>query len=484
MKKGDLIELQIDKYAFEGKGIAKIDKEIIRPQAKEENEHQKSKYVVFVNGSYPGDKVEAQLRKIKKSYAEAKAVNIISPSEFRTEAKCNFFGTCGGCKQQDLDYQVQLKYKQEQVEEIFRMMGGFNDFEKENIVPSDKIFFYRNKMEFSFADKRWLTPEEISSNEEIDRNFALGLHIPGMFDKVLDINECFLQSELSNKILNFTRRFFKVRNTTIYSTKTHEGYLRNLVIKQSHHSDDLMVNLVTSSENDELMNEYSKALLYEVPQITTIINNINLKKASVAVGDYEKVYHGDGFIYDTIGTYKFRISANSFFQTNTLQAEKLYQTALDFADFSGDEIVYDLYSGAGTISIFVSGNVKEVYALETVESSVSDAEENKKLNNTDNVHFVTADLYKSFRPIIDEKKIPHPDAIILDPPRSGMHKNTVDDVLGLSPNKIVYVSCNPTTQVRDIKLLVEAGYELIKIRPVDMFPHTYHIENVALLVKG
>ena len=362
-------------------------------------------------------------------------------------------------------------------------MGGFKDFEIEDILPSEKVFFYRNKMEFSFAERRWLTNEEIATGKAIEKDFALGLHIPRVFDKVLDIDECFLQSEVSNKILNFTRNFFKERNVSIYSTKTHEGFLRNLVIKQSHHSEDLMVNLVTSSENDELMYDYKESLLTEIPQITTLVNNINLKKASVAVGDYEKVLYGNGFIYDTIGNYKFRISANSFFQTNTLQAEKLYQAALDFAEMKGDEIVYDLYSGAGTISIFVSGHCKEVYAFESVEAAVKDAKENAKLNNTNNVHFIMADLYKSFLPFVEERKLPEPGLIILDPPRSGMHKNTVDDVIKLNPDRLVYVSCNPATQVRDIKLFTEAGYKLIKITPVDMFPHTYHIENVALLIK-
>lgn len=480
VKKGEILELEIEKYAFEGRGIAKVDKGSIVPEAIDES---KSKYVIFVDGSYPGDVVKASLTKIKKSYAEARVAEIIRPSGLRIEARCNFFGTCGGCKQQDLDYETQTKFKQQQVEEIFTRMGGFKDFIIEKILPSEKIFFYRNKMEFSFAEKRWLTTEEIKSNETIEKDFALGLHIPRVFDKVLDLDECFLQSELSNKILNFTRSFFKEKSTSIYSTKTHQGFLRNLVIKQSHHTADLMVNLVTSSEDGDLLNDYREKLLKEIPQITTLINNVNLKKASVATGDFEKVLHGDGFIYDTIGRYKFRISANSFFQTNTLQAEKLYQTALDFAEMSGDEIVYDLYSGAGTISIFVSDFCKEVYAFETVESAIADAEDNVKLNDIKNVHFITADLYKPFFPIVEEKNLPKPDLIILDPPRSGMHKNTVDDVIQLSPDKIVYVSCNPATQVRDIKLLSGAGYKLIKIKPVDMFPHTYHIENVALLIK-
>jgi 23S rRNA (uracil1939-C5)-methyltransferase len=244
-----------------------------------------------------------------------------------------------------------------------------------------------------------------------------------------------------------------------------------------------MVNLVTLEDNPSLMSEYTQSLLMKFPGVTTVVNNINLKKAAIAVGDFEKVNSGSGYIYDCIGNYKFRISANSFFQTNTLQAEKLYRTALQFAELSGNEIVYDLYSGAGTISIFISGHAKEVYGFENVESSVNDAEENKRINEIKNVHFIAADLYRSFLLKVELKEIPKPSVVILDPPRSGMHTATVEDVIILVPERIVYVSCNPATQVRDIKLFADGGYKLVKIRPVDMFPHTYHIENVALLRK-
>ncbi|MBK7632543.1 MAG: 23S rRNA (uracil(1939)-C(5))-methyltransferase RlmD [Ignavibacteriales bacterium] len=481
IKKGDIVEFQIEKYAFEGKGIAKVSKNELLG-LNEENGNEKN-YVVFVVGSYPGDTVNARLLKIKNSYAEALVMEILTPSSERVKAKCKFFGTCGGCKQQNLNYNSQLKYKQQQVWEIFNKLGGFTEFEMEPIIQSENVFYYRNKMEFSFSERRWLTKEEIVVEGTLDRDFALGLHIPKIFDKVLDIDECFLQSELSNKILNFTRDFFKKRNTSIYSTRTHTGYLRNLVIKQSFHTNNLMINLVTSEENDELVNEYCDELGKEIPQVTTVINNINKKFAAVAVGDYEKVIYGSGFIYDEIGKYKFRVSANSFFQTNTVQAEKLYQTALDYAELSGSEIVYDLYSGAGTITIFISGKAKKVYAFEAVESAIADAKVNAELNNISNVKFFIADLYKTFLPIVDKYNIPKPDVMIIDPPRSGMHPTTVDDVIKLIPQKIVYVSCNPATQVRDIKLLVEAGYKLIKIKPVDMFPHTFHIENVVLLEK-
>lgn len=481
IKKGDIVELQIEKYAFEGKGIAKVSKNELLG-LNEENGNEKN-YVVFVQGSYPGDTVKARLLKIKNSYAEALAINIISLSKDRVKANCKFFGTCGGCKQQDLNYETQAQYKQKQVEEIFNKLGGFTNIEIEPIIPSENVFHYRNKMEFSFSDKRWLTRAEIANEETLDKDFALGLHIPRIFDKVLDIDECFLQSETGNKILNFTRDFFKIKNTSIYSTKTHTGFLRNLVIKQASLTNDLMVNLVTSEENDKLINQYSDELRKEIPEVTTIINNINKKFAAVAVGDYEKVIFGPGYIYDEIGAHKFRISANSFFQTNTLQAEKLYQTALDYAELTGNEIVYDLYSGAGTIAIYVSDKAKQVYTFESVESAIADAHVNAELNKIQSVRFFSADLYKSFLQIVNKNKLLKPDVMIIDPPRSGMHPTTVNDVITLSPEKIVYVSCNPATQVRDIKLMAEAGYKLVKIRPVDMFPHTFHIENVALLVK-
>ncbi len=479
MKKGDVVTLEIESYAFEGKGIARINKSELNHVSDSDNK----KYVIFVHHAYPGDVVKAKILKLKKSYGEAKVEEIISPAKGRIVPKCKYFGVCGGCKQQDLEYSLQIKYKEEQVVDIFNRLGGFENYTVEPVLPSEKIYYYRNKMEFSFSAKRWLTTEEINSQAEIDSYFALGLHIPRMFDKVLDIDECFLQSPVSNTILNKTREFFKSRNVSVYSTKTHTGFLRNLVIRISAHTNDIMVNLVTSGEDDDLMHEYTEYLKSEIPEITTIINNINLKKSQVALGDYEKVYAGTGFIYDKIGNYRYRISANSFFQTNTFQAEKLYGVALDFAGFKGSEVVYDLYSGAGTISIFISGHVKKVYGFESVDSAVADAKVNCELNNVNNAGFILADLNKSFIPKVKDLGIELPDVIIADPPRSGMNPKTVNDILKLKPEKIVYVSCNPATQARDIKLLIEGGYKLIKIKPVDMFPQTYHIENVALLKR-
>ena len=474
MKKGDLLTVSITDYAFEGKGIAKINIE----------GSEDKKLVVFVNGGYPGDTLEVVITKYKKTYAEASLKTIITPSPVRTEPKCSYTKYCGGCKQQNMIYENQAIYKQAQVKDIFERLGGLYNFEFENIVKADTYFYYRNKMEYSFAVKRWLTPEEINDELNIeDRDFALGMHLPNMYDKVLDIKECFLQSELSNNILNFTRDYFKNKGISIYSTKTHKGLLRNLVIRTAYNTKDVMVNLVTSDENDELMQDYCNKLINNYPEVTTFINNISKKKASIAFGDYEKIYFGSGVNYDYIGRYKFRISANSFFQTNTKQAEKLYSAAKEFADIKGTDIVYDLYCGAGTISIFVSDKANKVYGFETVEPAIKDGEINISINDINNVKLFTADLNKSFLEIVKNNNTENPDIIIADPPRSGMNPTTVKDILKLSPKKIVYVSCNPATQARDIKLLIEGGYKLLKAKPVDMFPHTYHIENVALLEK-
>jgi 23S rRNA (uracil1939-C5)-methyltransferase len=479
LKKGDLLELNIEGYAFEGKGISKINREVPSKEG-----IVSKKFVIFVDGSYPGDRVTALITKIRSSYAEAKVKELIVKSPIRTEPVCKYFGICGGCKSQNLQYEHQIAFKESQVRELFERIGGFSGFEILPIISSEKTYFYRSKMEYSFSDKRWLTIEEISSGGEVpDRDFALGLHIPGMFDKVLDIDGCWLQSELSNDILTFTKKFFVDRKISAHSIKEHTGMLRNLVIKQSFRTGDLMVNLVVNEENEQLFSSYKESLCERFPQITTLVYNINRKLSQVAYGDYEIVAFGPGYIYDMIGDYKFRVSANSFFQTNSAQAENLYSIALNFADINGTETVYDLYSGAGTIPIFISEKVKRVYGFESALPAIEDAEKNIELNSISNFVPLIADLNKSLIPLVESKNLPAPDVVIADPPRSGMNPKTVADLLELSPEKIVYISCNPATQARDVKLLCAEKYRLVKLQPVDMFPHTYHIENVALLVK-
>ncbi len=477
MKKGEIVELEITDYAFEGKGVAKID-------GVDHNGQILANFVVFVRNAYPGDVVKAKIVKTKKSYAEANLIEVISPSSDRVKAKCGYFGICGGCRQQDLSYEAQLSYKENQVKEIFRRIGGISGVDFLPVVPSDNSYFYRNKMEFSFGAQRWLLEEEIEGGAEvIDKHFALGLHVPGVYQKVLDIDECYLQSELSYKIVNFTREFFSSRNVKPYSTVTHEGFLRNLIIRESNATKEIMINLVTFDYNERLLAEYKADLLKNFPKISTIVNNITKTKSQTAIGEYEIVLSGSGYITDCIGKKKYQISANSFFQTNTAQAVKLYSGILEFADFQGGEIVYDLYSGAGTIGIFISDYVSKVYGFESVESALSDGKKNIEINAVRNVTNIGADLNKSIKPILLEHNIDPPDIIITDPPRSGMHPKLTEDIAQLGAKKIVYVSCNPATQIRDIKELIQSGYIPSKSRPYDMFPQTYHIENIVLLEK-
>lgn len=471
--KHELITVTIESYVFEGKGLARHRN--ISAEGEEKD------LVIFVDHAYPGDTAVVEIRKKKKNYYEAEIHELITPSPFRQAARCKYFGVCGGCRQQDMVYEQQTKFKHEQVVNLFTRQGGFSDFEILDIVPAPTEFYYRNKMEFTFARKRWLSREEIQGDVQFSDALFAGLHVPGVYDKVIDIDECFLQSPESNAILNHSRDFFLKKNIPAYTTSDHTGFLRNLVIRQTGNTGQLMVNLVTAGENSELMREYSVYIRELVPKITTIVNNIHTGKASVAVGEYEIVVFGPGYIEDEIGHCRFRISSNSFFQTNTKQAERLYAIAREFAGIKKSDVVYDLYCGAGTISLYVAGDAKEVYGFEASSSAIKDAAVNQQINKNSNTRFFESNLYKSFLPEVAENNLAKPDILITDPPRNGMHTNTVEDILKLRPGRIVYISCNPATQVRDIKLLKEGGYKLEKIQPVDMFPHTYHIENVALL---
>jgi len=468
-KSGSEIEVKIEKTVFEGKSIARVNG-----------------FVLFVRNVVPGDVVRVKITKVKKSYAEAEPVEIIQGSNLRVKPRCKFFGVCGGCKWQNLDYNAQIEFKRDHVIESFERIGGFKGIDKIVLrtLPSDEIFFYRNKIEFSFSEQRWLLDEELNKQDKLGENFALGFHLPDRYDKVIDIDECLLQSELSNGILNFTRDYFKSKRIPIYSSERNEGYLRFLVIREGKNTGDVMVNLVTFEDNPEIMSEFSNVLLSKFPKITTIVNNINTRKAQIAVGEYEKIYHGDGTIYERLGDFIFQISSNSFFQTNTKQAEKLYKKIVEFANFKPDDIVYDFYSGTGTISIFISSYVKSVIGLEIVESAVEDAWRNAQINNVKNCRFIAGDLReKLYKDKTWMKETPKPDVIIIDPPRSGMHPDVVKAVAKIQPRKVIYVSCNPTTQARDVKMLIEynPNYEIEIVQPIDMFPHTYHIENIVVL---
>jgi len=498
MKRGDEIRLNVDAAAFEGRSVGRVDD-----------------FVVFVEGAVPGDVVTARVLRTKKNYAEAKVVAVEQPSPFRVQPRCKHFGTCGGCRWQHVDYQVQLRFKQQHVLDAFERIGGFRDPFILPIIGSDDIsseggyasgvYFYRNKMEFSFCDRQWLQeprrsgaelpPHSASDKFELGNaqslpavggragEVFLGLHVPQRYDKVLEIEECHLQSDASNRILDFVRSFARRRNLPAYSSKRGSGYLRFLVIRQSKRTQELLVNLVTYDDRPDVMKEFAAQLVDAVPEITTVVNTINSKKAQIAFGDRESVYVGEGVIHERLGRHVFTISASSFFQTNTAQAEKLYEVARSFAELKASDTVWDLYSGTGSIALFVSDGVNQVVGIESFASSVKDAERNAEANRVRNCTFILGDLKDRLTKETQwMRQQAGPDVMIIDPPRSGMHPKVVEEILGLAPPRIVYVSCNPATQARDVKALCAGKYALVKLQPVDLFPHTYHVENVAQLV--
>ncbi|MDI6802955.1 MAG: 23S rRNA (uracil(1939)-C(5))-methyltransferase RlmD [Bacteroidota bacterium] len=468
MQNQNEIILKIDSLSSEGKGVARSDGKVF-----------------FVAGGVPGDVVRCVEVRSKKTYSNVRVIEILEPSQYRVQPRCEYFGTCGGCKLQYLDYKSQLVFKYKNVVDAFERIGGIKNPNVLPVIGSGDDYFYRNKMEFTFSNQKWLTREEIDSGTEIEKTFGLGLHIPKVFDKVLDIDECWLQKEQTNKIINFTREFVRENALTIYTTNTHEGYLRHLVIRTSEATGEIMVNLVTTYDKPSIMKKYTELLTQNVHEVTTVVNNVTSRKSMVAVGETERVYYGGGFIYEKLGGYKFRISANSFFQTNSKQAERLYSVVKEYASLKGDEVVYDLYSGTGSIALYISDSASEVVGIEVVESAIQDAKLNAELNQINNCHFIQGDLKEKLTK--ETEWLNHhskPDVIILDPPRSGMHPKVVTEIAALKSKRIVYVSCNPTTQARDIKMLIELGYILEAIQPVDMFPQTFHIETVTSLTHA
>jgi 23S rRNA (uracil1939-C5)-methyltransferase len=468
INRNDVVDLDITDIGFEGKGIARINGE----------------FVVFVEGGVPGDKVRARIKKVKKKFAEAVAEEILEKSEHRTTPECIHFGTCNGCKIQNIDYPYQLQIKRQNVVNAFERIGGFKDFEVPPVIGSEDIYFYRNKLEYSFSNDRWLTEKDVGS-DNAHKSFALGFHMPGFIDKVVDINDCRLQSELSNLVLNSTRDFFKLKGETIYSTRTHEGYLRYLIIRQSANTNDVMINLVTSSEKNKLINEYAEMIFKETIKLDakhsapTVINTISTTKGQAAKSDYCNVVAGKGYIEEMLGKYVFKITPFSFFQTNTIQCEKLFNSVIELGKFDKSENVLDLYCGCGAISLYISEYVHKVFGIELSQDSIMMAHENAEINKVNNCDFAAYDV-KDYLAIILNEKTSKYDTIILDPPRSGIHPKAAEFLLEYAAKKIIYVSCNPTTQARDIKLLADK-YDITAMQPVDMFPHTFHIENVVRL---
>ena len=418
------------------------------------------------------------MTKRRNGYGEAKTLEILKETPSYITSKCDHFPTCGGCSFQDFDYYAQIEQKKAQVIDLFRRIGHMDKPKLNQVVPAEEIFHYRNKMEFSFSNRRWVLPEE---EENAEADFALGLHIPGRFDKILDISTCWIQKPIANEILNTVRNVAQKTGLAPYDIREHSGYLRHLIIRLGERTDEVMVNIVTSREEKELLEPIVEGIKKVHPSVTSIVNNITRRRAGVSYGEWEVLLHGRPTITERLGDFTFEISANSFFQTNSVQGEKLYKIARDFAEFRGDEILYDLYCGTGSTSIFMAQQVKQVYGFEVVPPAVEDAVRNAVSNGIINCRFFPANLDKFFRKSSILSEIEPPDIVFLDPPRAGMHPKLVNDVVDMSPEKIVYISCNPSTQARDVALLSEKGFKLKNLAMVDMFPHTPHIETVALL---
>lgn len=459
-KKQVLENIPVTGYAAEGRALARLDGKVI-----------------FISGAVPGDVADILLTKNKKDWAEGRALQIKEYSAERVEPFCRHFGTCGGCKWQMLPYQKQLEYKQQEVEQNLKRIGKTTLPEIMPIVCGDDSIHYRNKLEFTFSNKRYLLPDEMESGAIIQEN-ALGFHVPRIFDKVIDIETCYLMDDVNNRIRNTIRSFALENNFTFYDIRQHTGWLRNIIIRLCT-TGELMVNICLNYDAEEDRKKLFDYLLEQVPEITTLLYTINPKWNDSIYDLTPQVYSGKGYAIEKLEDYQFKISAKSFFQTNTKQAEKLYSIARDFAGLTGKEIVYDLYCGTGSIGIFVSGQAKKIIGVEVIEEAIEDAKENAALNNIRHAEFFAGDVIKICN---DDFFAAHgrPDVIITDPPRAGMHEKLVNKLLEIAAPTIVYVSCNTATQARDIALLNEK-YSVERIQPVDMFPHTHHIECVVLL---
>ncbi|WP_100615903.1 23S rRNA (uracil(1939)-C(5))-methyltransferase RlmD [Confluentibacter citreus] len=436
--------------------------------------------VIFLPNAVPGDVVDIQTFKKRKSYYEGKAVNFHKLSEKRTTPVCEHFGVCGGCKWQDMAYEHQLYYKQKEVTNNLTRIGHIQLPEVTPILGSKNQYFYRNKMEFSFSDSRWLTQEEVKSDADLGDRNALGFHIPGMWDKILDLKKCHLQADPSNAIRNAVKQFAIQNNLEFFNTRNQTGFLRTMMIRTSS-TGDVMVVLQFFKEDKAKRELLLNFIAENFPQITSLQYIIN-EKANDTIYDQDVVcYKGTDHIFEEMEGLKFKINAKSFYQTNSEQAFELYKITRDFAGLTGNELVYDLYTGTGTIAQFVSKQANKVIGVESVPDAIIAAKENAQLNNINNVQFFVGDMKHVFNDAFITKH-GHPDVIITDPPRDGMHKDVVQQILAIAPKRVVYVSCNSATQARDLELM-DATYKVIKTQAVDMFPQTFHVENVVLLEK-
>lgn len=473
----EINKIEITGIAAEGKSFAKIKL----------NENDDSPIVVFIPYGAPGDIVDIKIDKKKHSYAEAHITRLEQASPIRVSPKCQYFGVCGGCKWQHIPYEEQLKFKRQQVIDALTRIGKIEIPEVPITLGSEKIWGYRNKMEYTFSNKRWKSWEEMRGETETNETpNALGFHIPGSFDKVLQIDKCWLQEEIGDRIRNYIYDYAIKNNYSFFDIKENHGLLRTLMIRPAE-SGELMVCIVFGEEDLGKMESLMKDLIQEFPEITTLSYVVN-KKLNDSISDQNvKIYKGPGYIEENLADLKFRISPKSFYQTNSLQAERLYATVAKFAGINDKEseekkpLIYDLYTGAGTIANYVARGASKVIGIEYVEDAIEDAKINSKINGIDNTEFYAGDMKNVLtREFIDLHG--KPDLIIVDPPRAGMHEDVVNVILEASPEIIVYVSCNPATQTRDIALMAEK-YKVTAVQPVDMFPHTHHVENVVKMER-
>ncbi|MBG6237033.1 23S rRNA (uracil1939-C5)-methyltransferase [Pedobacter sp. CAN_A7] len=455
-----LPNLEIIDIAEEGKGVAKADE-----------------LVVFVDKAVPGDVVDVRLIKKKKNFAEAVIEELHTASPFRTDPFCQHFGVCGGCKWQHMQYEAQLNFKYKNVEAALQRLAKVDTTSMEPILGSAENKYYRNKLEYTFSNKRWLDKADMGDQDDLELN-ALGFHVPGRFDKILDIQHCYLQAEPSNTLRNQVRGYALRTGLTFYDLRAHEGNLRNLIIRTSS-TGEVMVAVIFAYVEQREIDGLMEYLKLNFPEITSLQYIVNQKKNDTIFDQDVITYAGRDHIFEEMDGLKFKIGIKSFYQTNSEQAHELYKITRDFAGFTGNELVYDLYTGAGTIANFVARNVKQVVGIEYVPTAIEDAKFNSAMNNIDNTVFYAGDMKDILTAdfITEHGK---PDVVITDPPRAGMHEAVVKRLLEMEAEKIVYVSCNAATQARDLALLKEK-YQVARIKPVDMFPHTQHVENVVLL---
>lgn len=453
--------VEIIDVAAEGKSIAKIDD-----------------MVVFIPYGAPGDIVDIKLDKKKKSFAEAHIEKMVKPSDIRVEPFCEHFGVCGGCKWQHLPYDYQLKFKRQQVVDALQRIAKVEIPEIPATIGSDNTTCYRNKLEYTFSNKSWLTFEQMKSEEEFPDRNAVGFHIPGAFDKVLNINKCWLQDDISNEIRLFIRDYALSKGYTFYDLKNQQGLMRTIMVRITS-TCEIMLIVVFGEDNPESVADVMEAIKNKFPQITSLLYVINLK-VNDTIGDQEVItYCGKPYIEEEMEGLKFRIGPKSFYQTNSHQAYKLYSKTREFAHLTGNELVYDLYTGTGTIANFVARQCRKVVGVEYVPEAIDDARLNSQVNGIDNTLFYAGDM----KDILTDRFVAEhgvPDVMIIDPPRAGMHEDVVKVILNAAPKRIVYVSCNPATQARDVALL-DCKYKITDIQPVDMFPHTHHVENIIAM---